>query len=89
MTTSQLSSLQRQLSLWCQLSRKKNPFNPFERSVGIIMDGVQVERASEAKLVGSVCDEKLTFGTMIDKLARKARLRIAALRRLKPMLDTS
>ena len=68
------------------VSRKKNPFNPFERFAGIIMDGVQVERANEAKLAGSVFNEKLTFGTMIDKLARKARLSItiAALRRLKP-----
>ena len=71
------------------VSRKKDPFNPYERSAGIIMDGVQVERATEAKLVGFIFDEKLTFGTMVDKLARKARLRIAALRRLKPMLDSS
>ena len=40
-------------------------------------------------LVGFVFDQKLTFGTMIDKLARKARLRIAALRGLELMLDSS
>ena len=51
------------------------------------MGGLQVEQVSEVKLVGFLFDSKLTFSSMIDKLARKARTRVAALRRLKPMLD--
>ena len=39
------------------------------------------------KLVGFLFDTKLTFSSMIDKLAKKARCRLGALRRLKPMLD--
>ena len=51
------------------------------------MDGAQVERVDEVKLVGFLFDTKLTFSSMIDKLAKKARCRLGALRRLKPVLD--
>ena len=48
-----------------------------------------VERVDEVKLVGFLFDTKLTFSSMNDKLAKKARCRLGALRRLKPMLDKS
>ena len=51
------------------------------------MGGAQVERVDEVKLVGFLFDTKLTFSGMIDKLAKKARCKLGALRRLKPMLD--
>ena len=53
------------------------------------MDGIAVAQLDEAKLVGYTFDSKLGLGKMVDKIARKARTRIAALRRLKPMLDSS
>ena len=71
------------------ISRKRDPFDPFERSAGIMMGGAQVKRVDEVKLVGFLFDTKLTFSSMIDKLAKKARCRLGALRRLKPMLDKS
>ena len=69
------------------ISRKKNPFDPFARSSGIVMEGQQVKRVEEVKLVGYLFDSKLTMGSMVNALAKKARSRVAALRRLKPMLD--
>ena len=58
------------------ISRRRNPFDPFERSTGIQMGGAQVKRVDEVKLVGFLFDAKLTF-------AKKARRRLGALRRLK------
>ena len=52
------------------------------------MGGQAVTQLDEAKLVAYLFDSHLGFGKMVDKLARKARTRIAALRRLKPMLDS-
>ena len=47
-----------------------------------------MKRVDEVKLVGFTFDAKLTFSSMVDKLAKKARCRLGALRRrLKPMLD--
>ena len=40
------------------------------------------------RLAGFWFDSKLTFGGMIGRLAKKARSRVAALRRLKPMLNS-
>ena len=48
-----------------------------------------MDRVDELKLVGYLFDSKLTFAGMVDKQARKARSRLAAVRRLKPMLDCS
>ena len=38
-------------------------------------------------VVGYTLDSKLTWGNMVDSIAVKARKRMAALARLKPMLD--
>ena len=40
------------------------------------------------KLVGFTLDSKLTWSPMVARLARKARSKVAALRRLKPFLDS-
>ena len=70
------------------ISNKKVPFDLCERSSGIKMGGVFVEQVDEVKLVGYLFDSKLKFGAMVDKLARKGPTRVAALRRLKPMLNS-
>ena len=41
------------------------------------------------KLVGSTFGSKPKFGEMVDKLAKEARVRLGAIRRLKPMLDST
>jgi hypothetical protein len=65
------------------VSQKRVPFDP----TGIVMDGVVVEQISEMKLVGFTFDSKMRWGTMVDRAARKARTRLAALRRLSGLLD--
>ena len=47
----------------------------------------EVEVVEVQKVVGYTLDSKLTWGPMINTLAKKARMRLAALVRLKPMLD--
>ena len=71
------------------VSQRKDPFDPFENSAGITMGGMQVKRVKSTKLVGFTFDSKLKFGEMIDKLAKKARVILGAIRRLKPMLDSN
>ena len=47
----------------------------------------EVEVVEVQKVVGYTLDSKLTWGPMVDGLAKKARKRLAALVRLKSMLD--
>ena len=54
-----------------------------------MVEGQQVKRVDEVKLVGYLFDSKLTMSSMVGALAKKARSRVGALRRLKPMLDSS
>ena len=49
---------------------------------GIVFEGVEIARESQLKLVGYLIDEKLTWGPMIDKLAKKARQRLGILTRI-------
>jgi hypothetical protein len=65
------------------VSQKRTPFDPS----GIVMDGVAVELVSEMKLVGFTFDSKMRWGAMVDRVASKARTRLAALRRLSGLLD--
>ena len=65
------------------VSQKHTPFD----LTGIVMDGKAVEQMTQMKLVGFIFDSKMRWGQMIDKVARKARARLAALRRLVPVLD--
>ena len=55
---------------------------------GIKMAGSAIKEVSQMKLVGFLFDAKLTWGPMIDRLAKKARSKLGALRRLKPFLDS-
>ena len=48
----------------------------------------EVEVVEVQKVVGYTLDSKLTWGPMVNALAVKARKRLAALVRLKPMLDS-
>lgn len=40
------------------------------------MEGQQVKRVEEVKLVGYLFDSKLTMGSMVNALAKKARSRV-------------
>ena len=64
-------------------SRKKKKFD----CTGIVMNGLEVEQVDEIKLVGFTLDSRMTWKPMIDLLAKKARCRLAALRRLRFVLD--
>jgi hypothetical protein len=54
----------------------------------IEMQGVQVKFRSEATITGFVFDNRLSWGPMIDKLAKKARSRLGAVFRLKRFLNS-
>ena len=64
-------------------SRKHKKFD----CTGIMMDGLKVEQVGELKLVGFTLDSRMTWKPMIDLLAKKARCRLAAFRRLEFVLD--
>jgi hypothetical protein len=68
-------------------SRKRT--HRFDQSLleNIEMQGWRVEFKSEIKITGFIFDEKLSWSSMIDKLAAKARVRLGAVSRLKPFLD--
>ena len=65
------------------ISNKKKPFD----LTGIKMGGFPVEQVKQLKLVGYLFDQKMTFGPMVGKLAKKARSRVAALRRVRHLLS--
>jgi hypothetical protein len=54
---------------------------------GIMFDGHPIERRDAVKLVGYTFDEKMTWSTMIDTMAKKARQRLGMLSRLRPLLS--
>ena len=83
-----LTTFEPEKASYTVVSRKKRPYDPNDYCSGIKMGGAAVEQLDEAKLVGYLFDSQFGFGKMVDKIARKARTRIAALRRLKPMLDS-
>ena len=71
------------------VSRKREPFDiSGARMSGLRMSGCPIVVVKEMRLVGFWFDGKLTFGGMIGRLAKKARSRVAALRKLKPMLNS-
>jgi hypothetical protein len=71
------------------VSRKRKPFDiSGARMSGLRMGGCPVEVVKEMRLVGFWFDNKLTFGGMVGRLAKKARSRVGALWRLKPMLNS-
>ena len=67
------------------VSNKKVPFD----LSGMKMGGFPVKQEKQLKLVGYLFDQKMSFGPMIHKLAKKARSRVAALRRIKHLLSPS
>jgi hypothetical protein len=75
------------------VSNKDVPFDPYgvvfdERAPGKIgIGGIPVKHVSSMKLVGFTFDPKLTRKPMIDAIAKKARIRLGALRRLRPLLS--
>jgi hypothetical protein len=54
---------------------------------GLMMGGKQIKAVEEMELVGFVFDKRLRWGPMIDKVVKKARIRMAGLRRLRTALD--
>jgi hypothetical protein len=71
------------------ISRSQRDYSDVLEATPIMMDGDAVERVSEMKLVGFTFDEKLSWATMISKLASKARSKLGALWRLRSVLDES
>ena len=67
------------------VSNKRLPFD----ASGICFDGFDIPCRSSIKLVGYTIDSKLRWGPMVDRLAKKARARIGALRRIAHHLDSS
>ena len=47
-----------------------------------------IKQVSQMKLVGFIFDSKMTWGPMVDMLAKKARCKLGAIRRLRPYLDS-
>jgi hypothetical protein len=70
-------------------SRRKGA-NRFDDShlLDLEMEDCQVEFKPEVKITGFVFDDKLSWGSMIDVLAAKARKRLGAVNRLKRYLDS-
>ena len=68
-------------------SNKKHKFDASR----LVFEGKAVAKAvgSDAKVIGYMLDSKMTWGPMIDQLARKARGRLAALARIKHLLNSS
>jgi hypothetical protein len=56
---------------------------------GINFDGEQIVQVDSVKLVGFTLDCKLTWKPMVEAIAKKARIRLGALRRLKRHLDSN
>ena len=67
------------------ISKKESrAFDP----TGIVMGGRDVKQVKETKLVGSTFDAKVTWGAMIGALAKNARARVDAIRRMARSLDS-
>ena len=67
--------------------KKKNKFNlcfPFER---LVFGGALVKRKKAVKLVGYTFDETMSWSTMIGAMAKKARVRVGMLCKLRHVLD--
>ena len=62
--------------------QKRRPFNPD----GVVFDGFKLPVKPCIKLVGYTIDSNLRWGQIIDRIAKKARSRIVALRRIQPYL---
>ena len=67
------------------VSKRRIPFDP----TGIIFEGVPVEQVSSTKIVGYVFDSKFTWAEHLAGKAKKARSRVAALRRLGGFMDSA
>ena len=65
--------------------KEKRAFDP----AGIVMGGREVKQVQEMKLVGFTFDAKLTWGAMVKGLAKKARTRVDAIRRMSRSLDST
>jgi hypothetical protein len=65
-------------------NKNASAFDP----TGIVMGGHEVEQLEELKLMGYIFDEALSWGPMIGALAKKARTRTDAIRRMSRSLDS-
>ena len=64
--------------------KESRAFDP----TGIVMSGRPVGQVKKMKLVGFTFDAKLNWGAMIEALAKKARTRVDAIRRMARSLDS-
>jgi hypothetical protein len=67
------------------VSQKRSAFDPS----GVCFDGFKIPQLPAIKLVGFNVNSRLRWGPMIDRLAKKARARIGALRRIGHHLDSN
>jgi hypothetical protein len=67
------------------VSRRRVPFDP----TGVVFEGVAVQQVKSTKIVGFTFDSKCTWAEHLELKAKKARSRVAALRRLARYLDSS
>ena len=81
------TSFEHSKTYYVVFSKKKRPFDTSD----IRFEGQVVAKAegADAKVVGYVLDPKMTWGQMIDQIARKAKGRLAALARVKHLLNSS
>ena len=66
------------------VSQKRNPYD----ASGITFNGEELRVLDDATLVGLKIDSKLRWGSMVDKLAVKARQRLGALSRVRHLLGS-
>jgi hypothetical protein len=66
------------------VSNKKTPFDP----TGIVFEGFPVKQVHSVKAVGFTFDCKMSWAEMVATKAKKARARVAALRRMSGFLDS-
>ena len=66
------------------VSQKHRPF----KLKDVVFDGFDLPSKPCIKLVGYSIDSKLRWGDMVDRIAKKARIRLAALRRVQSFVDS-
>ena len=68
-------------------NKASNKFSFYFPNPRIVFDGALVKRKPAVKLVGYLFDEKMTWSGMISAMAKKARMRLGMLSRLRHLLD--
>ena len=62
---------------------------PSKNQINIEIDGKSIEKANEAKSLGLVIDEHLSWTCHIDEMRRKISSAMGALKRVRPFISES